>query len=289
MYVILAPLYMKNVLTGIAVLIVVAAGIVGYFAITKGAIAPLSPACTQEAKVCPDGSSVGRSGPNCDFAECPTAGVTVPETESTVAVLNQRILTNGMHITPLEVVGDSRCPIDVQCIQAGTVTVRALIEVGANSETVILTLNKATTFVGKRVTLVSATPAKSSKQVILPSDYKFGFEVTDVAPATLGTLNGVMTIGPICPVEHADNPCKPTPQMFAERKISVFASDKKTLITTITPRGNGSFTVLLPAGNYYINMEKSSSVGSVKGLPATVTIKAGGVVLLSVDVDTGIR
>jgi hypothetical protein len=30
-------------------------------------------ACTQEAKVCPDGSAVGRTGPNCEFAECPTA------------------------------------------------------------------------------------------------------------------------------------------------------------------------------------------------------------------------
>lgn len=29
-------------------------------------------ACTEEAKQCPDGSSVGRSGPNCAFAPCPT-------------------------------------------------------------------------------------------------------------------------------------------------------------------------------------------------------------------------
>lgn len=27
--------------------------------------------CTQEAKQCPDGSFVSRTGPNCDFAECP--------------------------------------------------------------------------------------------------------------------------------------------------------------------------------------------------------------------------
>lgn len=29
-------------------------------------------ACTMEAKICPDGSSVGRTLPNCDFAPCPT-------------------------------------------------------------------------------------------------------------------------------------------------------------------------------------------------------------------------
>jgi hypothetical protein len=28
--------------------------------------------CTMEAKECPDGSFVGRQGPNCDFASCPT-------------------------------------------------------------------------------------------------------------------------------------------------------------------------------------------------------------------------
>jgi hypothetical protein len=28
--------------------------------------------CTQEAKICPDGSSVGRTAPNCEFASCPT-------------------------------------------------------------------------------------------------------------------------------------------------------------------------------------------------------------------------
>ena len=36
--------------------------------------APAGPepvACTMEAKICPDGSAVGRSGPNCEFAACP--------------------------------------------------------------------------------------------------------------------------------------------------------------------------------------------------------------------------
>ncbi len=28
-------------------------------------------ACTMEAKLCPDGSSVGRTGPNCEFSLCP--------------------------------------------------------------------------------------------------------------------------------------------------------------------------------------------------------------------------
>lgn len=35
------------------------------------AATPTPVACTMEAKLCPDGSSVGRTGPKCEFAKCP--------------------------------------------------------------------------------------------------------------------------------------------------------------------------------------------------------------------------
>lgn len=33
--------------------------------------APKMVACTMDAMICPDGSAVGRSGPNCEFDPCP--------------------------------------------------------------------------------------------------------------------------------------------------------------------------------------------------------------------------
>jgi hypothetical protein len=30
--------------------------------------------CTMDAKICPDGSAVGRSGPDCEFDPCPAGG-----------------------------------------------------------------------------------------------------------------------------------------------------------------------------------------------------------------------
>mgnify|MGYP003403307495 FL=1 len=39
--------------------------------ILPGINAPAEVACTMEAKLCPDGSAVGRSGPRCEFAPCP--------------------------------------------------------------------------------------------------------------------------------------------------------------------------------------------------------------------------
>lgn len=281
---------MRNFLIFLGVLVAIGAVAFLFFVLPRFARAPIEQACTEEAKLCPDGSSVGRAGPNCDFAECPGTATTTPEVETTVAALNQRILTDGVHLTPLEVVSDSRCPIDVQCIQAGTVSVRTRIEVGTNSETVILTLAKATTFVGKNITLTSATPAKSSKQTILPADYRFEFKVANAPTAGVGLLAGTMTIGPVCPVEQINNPCRPTPEMFAARKISVFASDRKTLITTITPGSDGTFSSSLPAGTYYLRMQSAQSgIGSVKGLPATIIIKNGTTTRITVDVDTGIR
>ncbi|KKR80855.1 MAG: hypothetical protein UU73_C0002G0160 [Candidatus Daviesbacteria bacterium GW2011_GWA1_41_61] len=49
-------------------------------------------ACTQEAKQCPDGSFVGRSGPNCEFAPCPspTPSQTPDETASWKAYINHQ-------------------------------------------------------------------------------------------------------------------------------------------------------------------------------------------------------
>ncbi|MDD5147605.1 MAG: hypothetical protein PHV63_03625 [Candidatus Daviesbacteria bacterium] len=37
---------------------------------------PEQKACTMDAKICPDGTSVGRTGPNCEFAPCPSPKVT---------------------------------------------------------------------------------------------------------------------------------------------------------------------------------------------------------------------
>jgi len=46
-----------------------------------------SVACTQEVKLCPDGSNVGRIGPNCAFAACPI--VKVPVVKTPVVEINE--------------------------------------------------------------------------------------------------------------------------------------------------------------------------------------------------------
>lgn len=53
----------------VGILVLASVGGVYYFFKVK---TPEQKACTMDAKICPDGSSVGRSGPNCEFSPCPS-------------------------------------------------------------------------------------------------------------------------------------------------------------------------------------------------------------------------
>ncbi len=66
---------LKNVIIFLVLIITLVT--IGYFAYTQyslnvGNVGQENTACTMEAKTCPDGSFVGRTGPNCEFALCPT-------------------------------------------------------------------------------------------------------------------------------------------------------------------------------------------------------------------------
>ena len=59
------------------IIVLVATGILivsvatGWMLSKKNSPTPITQACTEEAKLCPDGSYVGRSGPDCTFTACP--------------------------------------------------------------------------------------------------------------------------------------------------------------------------------------------------------------------------
>lgn len=55
----------------IAIVTIVVGGSYYYAEMRWPSRAPEPIDCTLEAKICPDGSSVGRTGPNCTFADCP--------------------------------------------------------------------------------------------------------------------------------------------------------------------------------------------------------------------------
>ncbi len=67
-----APIAIILIIAGVLVL----AGGVWYYLVQTTPIGPGLPQCTLEAKICPDGSSVGRTGPNCEFTQCPAPNLT---------------------------------------------------------------------------------------------------------------------------------------------------------------------------------------------------------------------
>ncbi len=80
---------------GIAPIIIVliiallAAGGIGGYTYIKNKNKPI--ACMADAKLCPDGSSVGRIPPNCEFAECPTTTISITTTTTIVTTTTKAI------------------------------------------------------------------------------------------------------------------------------------------------------------------------------------------------------
>ncbi len=137
-------------------------------------------ACTMDAMRCPDGSFVGRTGPKCEFV-CPDG----PSSEGNEEIfsitqdtqLNKTISAFDFLVTPISVVQDSRCPTDVQCIQAGTVVVKAKLAGGLGEYTANLELNKPLVNEEVSITLINVSPAPLSTHTIGSTEYVFSFEI----------------------------------------------------------------------------------------------------------------
>jgi hypothetical protein len=127
--------------------------------------------CTAEVKLCPDGSYVGRTGPSCAFASCPT-DTGIPAKISTV--LGSEVTSVGLTVSPQEIISDSRCPSDVECVWAGTVEVRTTFATPTAHGEQVLTLGKPQIFGEYTITLTEVFPIKTA-EAISQSDYTFTF------------------------------------------------------------------------------------------------------------------
>jgi len=147
-------------------------------------------ACTEEAKICPDGSSVSRVGPKCEFSECPKVatqttviGTTTQNTNivipniSKTTKLNKKVTISGVSITPIELISDSRCPVDVQCVWAGTVDIKVKIESGTSVQESRISLGSSVKFLNVGVELKNVLPQPYVRVSIKPENYYFEFNV----------------------------------------------------------------------------------------------------------------
>jgi len=75
-----SPSHTKLIIGIVVVFVLAGLGMGGYFLLPKLNSKPV--VCSEELKICPDGSGVAREGPSCEFAECPNS-IGVDETKCT--------------------------------------------------------------------------------------------------------------------------------------------------------------------------------------------------------------
>jgi hypothetical protein len=84
----------------------------------------------------------------------------------------------GIRVEPKEILEDSRCPIDVACIQMGTVRVRATVTTVRDTTDVVFTLGEPETVSNDVITLSAVSPESVSGFDPQTSDYSFRFTVS---------------------------------------------------------------------------------------------------------------
>ncbi len=166
------------VLTSVAIVAVLLYGVVLAGGIFSKPPPPDSVFCTADAMQCPDGSYVGRTGPHCEFV-CPTSTTTpaTPTSATVEAGVGKSATALGVGIFPLEVLEDSRCPLDVECVWAGRVRVSVRIHSALGDSTMTFTPNTPITTEAETITLLDVKPEPLAGVKIRASQYIFVFQI----------------------------------------------------------------------------------------------------------------
>jgi hypothetical protein len=104
----------------------------------------------------------------------------------------------------------------------------------------------------------------------------------DAEPGT--GVEGIVSVGPQCPVETLDSPC---PDLPFVGDVRATASDGS--ITTATTDPQGRFTMDLVPGSYTLAAVTESEGGPPSPIPQTVVVEQGSYLQITLGVDSGIR
>lgn len=89
----------------------------------------------------------------------------------------QSVNFSSLSIKFTSILEDSRCPVDVNCIQAGTVRVQTELTSEAVSYEQTFTLGKAVSVAGREITLVQVEPYMQTDVETTDKDYRLTFKV----------------------------------------------------------------------------------------------------------------
>lgn len=172
---------MQKGFAGIIILTValILAGLAGaYYFGKSSALKPQSvtpKACTAEAMVCPDGSAVGRTGPNCEFQPCPSATSKPNDVTANWKTFSDDILSfnypSSWEVSSTQVFGE-RTVVEFKYKMTPLFT---LSEIGNYNQGIGKPFVSLDAYIGKRIDiskdiLIGASPAKRITAATVPPE-----------------------------------------------------------------------------------------------------------------------
>lgn len=280
-------------------------------------------ACTMEAKICPDGTAVGRSGPNCEFAACPDiqAGtdyknatyilggesVTLVDGSASVAAApgSASKITTQIFGAPTEgdIDGDGTKDAAFLLVQStggsGTfyyLAVALSTNGGVRGTNGLLLGDRiAPQTVEVRNGVIIANYADRNVGEPMTARPSLGVSkyarvingvLTEIAQpaAGQGVVTGTVTLSPTCPVERIPPDPQCAPKGYA---TDVTASQAGTVVGKTTSAADGIFSLSLPPGTYTLTAKGGAQLPRCES--QSVTISKGGTQTVTISCDTGIR
>jgi hypothetical protein len=91
------------------------------------------------------------------------------------AGLDERVYVDGPYVTPLEVLEDSRCPMNARCVWAGRTRISIRIDLGSRSETREIATDAPIQVADGQLSLVEVQPDRMAGEEADLGKYRFGF------------------------------------------------------------------------------------------------------------------
>src|SRR5664279_3490419 len=103
-----------------------------------------------------------------------------------------------------------------------------------------------------------------------------------------GFLEGLISIGPICPVERIppDPACLPTAETYKAYPVGVYTPNGGSKILQLMPAIDGSFSSELPPGDYLVKLISTQNNIGGSNLPVEISITSQEKTIIDINIDT---
>lgn len=108
------------------------------------------------------------------LSACAATGQQTPLQDGSSVAPGQKAYVDGPIVQPVEVLEDSRCPMNARCVWAGRVRVKMVwIRGNGEKQPFEVTLGESAPIADGSITLESVRPEKRTDVTIKPGDYRF--------------------------------------------------------------------------------------------------------------------